>query len=395
MTDAMIMTVRGEVPASAIKGGGILVHQRVLEKESSVADVDIAMEDLMFLREHPMEKGNLMLSSETRAFRELERLAHVQSNCVVDIHGRETRDVKRLKRMSEQLDLHILAATSVDVNSPDATNAAALTQLLVLDLQYGIDNSTIQASIIYQRMPAASLANPSILQAISNAQRVTNAPVYFSFEPHSPSLAEVQTFLDQYRSQFGGHLHRVVLCHCDVWWQEPAALQRVAATTGVYLSFDLLGLSAVSDAIPFHSWSSAAVPRDFEIASCVQSLLATHSSRILLSSTITQTIQYHRCGGGGMVHALTSFKTKLFGQDLTPEQQELWTTLIFQNPLTLLQGYIKPPPAALPKDYLTCSICRHQFEPIVGEYYTKFEFVYCSTKCLRRHRNASFAPIET
>ncbi|RHY31547.1 hypothetical protein DYB32_003429 [Aphanomyces invadans] len=362
----MIMTVRGEVPASAIKGGGILVHQRVLEKESSVADVDIAMEDLMFLREHPMEKGNLMLSSETRAFRELERLAHVQSNCVVDIHGRETRDVKRLKRMSEQLDLHILAATSVDMNSPDATNAAALTQLLVLDLQYGIDNSTIQASIIYQRMPAASLANPSILQAISNAQRVTNAPVYFSFEPHSPSLAE-----------------------------EPAALQRVAATTGVYLSFDLLGLSAVSDAIPFHSWSSAAVPRDFEIASCVQSLLATHSSRILLSSTITQTIQYHRCGGGGMVHALTSFKTKLFGQDLTPEQQELWTTLIFQNPLTLLQGYIKPPPAALPKDYLTCSICRHQFEPIVGEYYTKFEFVYCSTKCLRRHRNASFAPIET
>ncbi|GAB9474334.1 Formin-homology 2 domain-containing protein, partial [Globisporangium polare] len=30
-----------------------------------------------------------------------------------------------------------------------------------------------------------------------------------------------------------------------------------------------------------------------------------------------------------------------------------------------------------------CSICKRDFEPIVGEYFTKFAFTYCGTKCLR------------
>ncbi|RHY77315.1 hypothetical protein DYB30_013978 [Aphanomyces astaci] len=165
MSSDMIMTVRGAVAASAIKPGGILVHQRVLQKETTVVDMDIAAEDLMELREHPAEKGNLVLSNETRAYRELERLSLVQSNCVVDIHGRDERDVVRLKRMSEQLDLHILASTSVD-DTTTSTDVSALAHQLVLDLQYGMDNTTIQASVIYQRT-SLSPANPTILRAIA------------------------------------------------------------------------------------------------------------------------------------------------------------------------------------------------------------------------------------
>ncbi|RHY61734.1 hypothetical protein DYB38_000948 [Aphanomyces astaci] len=223
MSSDMIMTVRGAVAASAIKPGGILVHQRVLQKETTVVDMDIAAEDLMELREHPAEKGNLVLSNETRAYRELERLSLVQSNCVVDIHGRDERDVVRLKRMSEQLDLHILASTSLD-DTTTSTDVSALAHQLVLDLQYGMDNTTIQASVIYQRT-SLSPANPTILRAIA-------------------------------------------------------------------------------------------------------------------------------------------------------------------------QGYVKPPPSVIPKDFIPCSICRLEFEPVVGEYFTKFEFVYCSTKCLRRHRVAGFGPVD-
>ncbi|RQM22915.1 hypothetical protein B5M09_010377 [Aphanomyces astaci] len=306
MSSDMIMTVRGAVAASAIKPGGILVHQRVLQKETTVVDMDIAAEDLMELREHPAEKGNLVLSNETRAYRELERLSLVQSNCVVDIHGRDERDVVRLKRMAEQLDLHILASTSLN-DTTTSTDVSALAHQLVLDLQYGMDNTTIQASVIYQRT-SLSPANPTILRAIAQAQQVTNAPVYFSFD----------------------------------------------------------------------SDPSASYPTDS-------------------ASTVTQTIQYHRNGGGGMLHALSSsFQTKLFhGRRGTAAQhQQLWHTITHHNPLLLLQGYVKPPPSVIPKDFIPCSICRLEFEPVVGEYFTKFEFVYCSTKCLRRHRVAGFGPVD-
>ncbi|ETV85712.1 hypothetical protein H257_02312 [Aphanomyces astaci] len=400
----MIMTVRGAVAASAIKPGGILVHQRVLQKETTVVDMDIAAEDLMELREHPAEKGNLVLSNETRAYRELERLSLVQSNCVVDIHGRDERDVVRLKRMAEQLDLHILASTSLN-DTTTSTDVSALAHQLVLDLQYGMDNTTIQASVIYQRT-SLSPANPTILRAIAQAQQVTNAPVYFSFDsdPSASYPTDRLIYLLHWRSctnmiHMAGNLRRVVLCHCDLWWRHPAALEHVATTTNVWLSFDLVGLSAVSDHLPFLASSSNAVcvPRDFEIAQCVQVLLTIHFNHVLISSTVTQTIQYHRNGGGGMLHALSSsFQTKLFhGRRGTAAQhQQLWHTITHHNPLLLLQGYVKPPPSVIPKDFIPCSICRLEFEPVVGEYFTKFEFVYCSTKCLRRHRVAGFGPVD-
>ncbi len=81
----MILTVRGAVTASSIQAGGILMHQRVLEKESSVADMHIGVDELMHVREHPSEKGNLVLSNDSRAPRELQRLSLVQSNCIVEM----------------------------------------------------------------------------------------------------------------------------------------------------------------------------------------------------------------------------------------------------------------------------------------------------------------------
>ncbi|GAB9476788.1 Formin-homology 2 domain-containing protein, partial [Globisporangium polare] len=41
-----------------------------------------------------------------------------------------------------------------------------------------------------------------------------------------------------------------------------------------------------------------------------------------------------------------------------------------------------------------CSICKRDFEPIVGEYFTKFAFTYCGSKCLRKHSRQGFAPLD-
>ena len=46
--------------------------------------------------------------------------------------------------------------------------------------------------------------------------------------------------------------------------------------------------------------------------------------------------------------------------------------------------------AEIPKHWVPCSWCKKMFEPVEGEYFSKFEFVYCKTKCLRAHRKADF-----
>lgn len=58
--------------------------------------------------------------------------------------------------------------------------------------------------------------------------------------------------------------------------------------------------------------------------------------------------------------------------------------------LRLLDWYTPPPPMEVPKDYLPCSWCKKRFEPVEGEYFHKFQFVYCGVKCLRGHRDTGF-----
>ncbi|KAF0688612.1 Aste57867_19785 [Aphanomyces stellatus] len=394
-----IMTVRGPVSADVIQPG-ILFHQRVLEKEHvAVVDMDIPIEMLMRVREHPTEMGNLVLSHEDRAFRELERAAGTSVNCVVDIHATKgRRDLARLRRLAAQLDMHILASTCLDDDDTALAGRSAemLAKQLVLELQFGIEEGftpPIQASVIYQTVNLAAI-NWTFMDAIGQAQRTTHAPVYIHLDPFPTSCASldaVEAFLMRYATL--GELDRVVVCHCDLWCRAPARLDALLqALPGVYLSFDLLGLYAVSDHLPFPSSSSQdGPPRDADIVSCLVQLLAmnpAHAVRLLVTSTVSQTIQYTRHGGGGMTHALTSGRARLAAAGVTADQ---WNAMT--NPLSLLQCYTPPPPAELPKDYLVCSICARPFEPIVGEYFTKFAFVYCSTKCLRKHRIAGFGPL--
>eukprot|EP00539_Tryblionella_compressa_P001798 CAMPEP_0178737264 /NCGR_PEP_ID=MMETSP0744-20121128/2877_1 /TAXON_ID=913974 /ORGANISM="Nitzschia punctata, Strain CCMP561" /LENGTH=68 /DNA_ID=CAMNT_0020389785 /DNA_START=258 /DNA_END=464 /DNA_ORIENTATION=- len=64
------------------------------------------------------------------------------------------------------------------------------------------------------------------------------------------------------------------------------------------------------------------------------------------------------------------------------------------NPRRLLQWWTPPPPEEVPKEYIPCSVCKKMFEPILGEYYTKFTFTYCGTDCLRKHRQMKFKPLD-
>uniref|UniRef100_H3HC42 Vms1-associating treble clef domain-containing protein n=1 Tax=Phytophthora ramorum TaxID=164328 RepID=H3HC42_PHYRM len=101
---------------------------------------------------------------------------------------------------------------------------------------------------------------------------------------------------------------------------------------------------------------------------------------------------YRRYGGGGYTYLFEIFKQRLLMQGVTTAQ---WDQIVCGNVVDLLAWYVAPEAPPIPKNYLQCSICGNFFEPIEGEYFTKFAFIYCGTKCLRRHSRQKFAPLPT
>ncbi|OQR99720.1 formin-homology 2 domain-containing protein [Thraustotheca clavata] len=360
---SMIMTVSGPVEALSVLPGGILSYQRILEQAFDVLDEPIAPEELMYLREHPLTKNNAFLVSDDKAFRELEILASFSCNTIVDLHEITSRDVTRLKKLAERLNCNILTSTSIDRNIQGDDKQHA--QKMQLELQFGIENTTIQASVIYH---VVDIRNVKDLhwQAIGLAQKATNAPVYIDLIPF-PTAAFGTQIVNLIKS-FTGDMGKLVICHCDLF---SFSLLEQLNELQVVLSFDMIGLEAVSEYVPFQCEHELIPAKsDREIAFVVRTLLDKSPTipKLVLNSTVYLKTQYKRYGGGSYCHILNSFLHRL---KLTDQER---SRIMYELPLALLSGYISPPKAEIPKDYLQCSICNIAFEPIVGEYFTKFEY---------------------
>lgn len=170
---------------------------------------------------------------------------------------------------------------------------------------------------------------------------------------------------------------------------------------GVTMLFDMVGLSSVSDRMLINpclsvidSPNESEPPRDRTIAQCIDQLITKFGlvEQILLSVNIQQRVQYRRYGGGGYLHLFQRFKQQLLRHHPGVTETH-WTQMTQHNPRRLLAWYVAPEAAPIPKHYLICSICKNAFEPIEGEYFTKFQFIYCGTKCLRRHSRKGFAEL--
>jgi hypothetical protein len=205
---------------------------------------------------------------------------------------------------------------------------------------------------------------------------------------------------------FEAIMNRLILCHADLWSETEQGynfLKSVCTQFDVNVLFDMIGLYATSDVVlinPTTSDNNSTLsygmdpPRDRFISSCVARLVADHlTNQILLSCGILQKIQLRIYGGGGYAYLYRHFKNRLFCEASTQISNQEWYQMTVGTPLQLLSFYLPPEKPPVPKNYLKCSICTKDFEPIVGEYFTKFEFIYCGTKCLRKHSRTGFAKL--
>ena len=205
-----------------------------------------------------------------------------------------------------------------------------------------------------------------------------------------------------------------MVCHADRWChgrfnEAGYAFLLELFGLGVSVLFDMIGLRSVSEAVlvnpcftsvsgslsllPEHEWQEPAP--DSRLAAWLARLLNTapqYLFQMLLSTNVHQRTQYRRNGGGGYAYLFEHFKHRMLHNGVTAAQ---WHQIVRTNVVDLLAWYVPPEAPPLPKNYLQCSICGNCFEPVEGEYFTKFAFIYCGTKCLRRHSRQKFASLPT
>ncbi|TMW66723.1 hypothetical protein Poli38472_014035 [Pythium oligandrum] len=433
----MLMTVRGAVAAESHSGSvsWVLPHEHLIHRiskrlthaqsppiagatDASKIGDEIQMDQLHELRMNPSAYGgrNLIMEREDEVFREVEALTTFQPGVgvVVDVTTvSEGRDLAKLRRLAERLQCHVVASTSYDEHAIKTlpgdliieAKAERVAKTLETELMFGVEGTdpNVNAGVIYQQIHLDSsrdvLLDEVLARGLAMVQANTTVPVYLSFSSaESTQQASSQRILDWIDALIKANAtpQRIVICHADHWCDNIAFLVELGRR-GVMLSFDAIGLYTVSDVSltsPSLDRDSSEPPRDSTIARAIASLINNHglTQQLLVSTNVTLRTQFQRYGGGGYAYLFRHFKGRL-AEDFGVTEAH-WTQIVRDNALGLLTWYTPPEAAAIPKHFLLCSICKKPFEPIVGEYFTKFQFIYCGTKCLRKHSKLGFQPLE-
>ncbi|CAH0480094.1 unnamed protein product [Peronospora belbahrii] len=402
--------------------GTTLPHEHILHTIGSIAsssgsrgNLEIRYQDLIEYRRAPFAHGgrNLLLQKEDEAFRELERLEQLNDKkskvLIVDVtlpsEGRDVLIPERLHLVKRFQDVIFVTVTTFELNQMNEKflyrgvsiqeTSERIARRLEAELLFGMEKGGVVVfpGAIYQQIHANSqVLGPEemiLVQGLALAQARTHCPLYLSisYNESCGMLHGTSSSLDQVVRAWicalldaGAEGKKIVVCHVNRWchgrFEEAGyAFLLELLDLSVTVLFDMIGLLAVSEVLLINpSFTQTGLSSDkllvkdnqepisdSRIVEWIVKLLEhkpEYLFQILLSTNIHQRVQY-RCYGGEA---------------------------------TRISWYVPPEAPPIPKKYLQCSICSNYFEPVEGEYFTKFAFTYCGTKCLRRHSRQKFAP---
>jgi len=188
-----------------------------------------------------------------------------------------------------------------------------------------------------------------------------------------------------------GTTWEVLLPLLDICEAEGVDWSRLVLTGGGYTSIKAVrelmyrGVTFCFEAGVCHAHASPSLPgviSDQEMASMIHQLIREGmANQILLSVGVAMKTMLRSGGGPGYGH---------LASDLLPRLSRLGVVdktlaeITVTNPSRILSWWKPPPPKA--KEVITwqCDMC-HKGYPDEQERYTKFEYQYCSLKCVRKH----------
>jgi predicted metal-dependent phosphotriesterase family hydrolase len=295
----------------------------------------------------------------------------------------------RLADISKRSGVNIIMGTSV-CQGGAAKTSDTIANALKLELLVGIKEEgnsladvrlAVRAGIIGSiGISSSTLTEWDILhlQGAAIASQETGAPIFVNLADSVEGVFECAgSVLDQLEAA-GASLARVLLSSFRLCTESDEPQFVKLLQRGPCVCLTPIGSDYIDNG-----------PTIAQTATLVSKLLChtAYQHQLLVSNHVRMKLQQRKYGGQGFCFLQHRFLPMLSALGVTEAQLMLLTR---QNAARLLAWWTPPPAAEVPKHWIKCSWCVKPFEPIEGEYFSKFQYVYCGTKCLKKHRKSGW-----
>lgn len=300
-------------------------------QQANLADGPIIMKNLFWLKQNPYSsKENLLLNQEVDAVKEeLIAFKAAGGGCIVENTTTGiSRDVKTLKRLSQETGVHIVAGAGFYVDathSPETRSKSVeqLTEVLVDEVLQGADGTDIKCGIIGEIGCSWPLTDSEkkILQATAEAQTQLGCPV--NIHPGRNSEAPFQ--IVRILQEAGADISKTVMSHLDRTIFDEKKLLEFAAL-GSYLEYDLFG----TEMLNYQFNTAVDMPSDNDRIRTICSLISEgYDERIVISHDIHTKNRLVKYGGHGYSHILNNIVPKMLLRGISQQNID---KILLENP---------------------------------------------------------------
>lgn len=310
----VVVTVKGSVAPTTL--GVVLPHEHLFvnvenwfvkpenPSQEAYATASVSLETLTELRYRPYANwDNLHLDDDSTVAKEVVKFKEVGGGTIVDLSvAANGRDPVRLRWLSEETGVHVVAGSGYYVATSHPPEIAALStgeiaDILVKELTEGIGDSGVRPGVLGEVGTSYPITpdERKVLLATAAAQRRTGAPisVHLSTGP-SEYWIEVLDVL----TGDGVDPGKIVLGHLDGYHPFDLEAHTAIASRGAFVEYDLFGVTEFSEDA---HWPPP--PSDLERIDAARHLwdlgLGNH---VLLSHDVCTKTQQTAYGGFGFAH---------------------------------------------------------------------------------------------
>ena len=338
---SQVVTVRGPIDSAEL--GVTLTHEHIFNDMSSwwhptsspgwdveeLASRPVAMDLLWDLKHDPFgNRDNCRLDDEALAVEEVTRYAAHGGCTIIDATGLGLgRDLARLRRVSEQTGVTIIAGTGFYLDGAQPAGVKGLEPEQIADIIIGDvmeGEAGIRPGIIGEIGVGADFtpAEQAGLRAAFIAQRHTGLPVQVHLPAWFRRADEVLDIAEQYDID----PRRVVLCHMGPSGSDLEYQERVLRR-GAFVQYDMIGMEV------FYADQGVQCPSDEQNAAWLCRLVERgHLRQLLLSQDVFVKSLLRHYGGPGYAHLLQYFVPRLLRHGLTQDDIH---QLLVANPRAL------------------------------------------------------------
>ncbi|XP_041039045.1 phosphotriesterase-related protein [Carcharodon carcharias] len=299
--------------------------------QEACSEMPIVMNNVYWLKQNPYShKGNLLLNEEIEAVK--EELLHFKKlgggTIVENTTAGICRDVKALRRLSQETGVHVIAGAGFYVGETHSletrsTTVEKLTDILVNEILHGADGTDIKCGVIGEigcSWPMME-SERKVLQATAEAQSQLGCPVIIHPGRNSDAPFQIIRILQE----AGADISKTVMSHLDRTILEQDKLLEFAKL-GSYLEYDLFGFELLN----YSFCPTVDMPCDIERIHRIRLLVEEgYGDNVLMAHDIHTKNRLTKYGGHGYSHILTNIVPQMKQRGLS---QSAIDKMLVENP---------------------------------------------------------------